>query len=101
MFLNHLSSCIGVQALENIQNAGMAKKISFKDLKHALVKIHVNRFGDAYSVEPTKREVAKICEKINFDPSDLKPLGLKQEAVPNSNTTSKKQPQEASPNTSE
>lgn len=101
LFLNHLSSCIGVQALENIQNAGMAKKISFKDLKHALVKIHVNRFGDAYSVEPIKREVAKICEKINFDPSDLKPLGLKQEAVPNSNTTSKKQPQEASPNTSE
>ena len=98
LFLNHLSACIGVSALENIQQAGLSKKISFKDLKVALSKIHVNRFGDTYSVEPIKREVAKICEKIGFDPSDLQLLGLKQEAVPGSSGTSGERPQDTSPN---
>ena len=98
MFLNHLSACIGVSALENIQQAGLSKKISFKDLKVALSKIHVNRFGDTYSVEQIKREVDKICEKIGFDPSDLQLLGLKQEAVPGSSGTSGERPQDTSPN---
>ncbi len=100
LFLKHLSACIGVSVLENLQLAGLSKNISFKDIKTALSKIHVNRFGYSYSVEPIKREVAKICEKINFDPSDLKPLGLKQETIPSSSVASRERPQDASPNAS-
>lgn len=97
LFLDHICACIGIIVLENIHISGQSKKISFKDLRHALIKIHINRFGDMYSVDPIKNEVAKICKAINFDPSDLKPLGLKQEAVQNPSSTGQERPQDASP----
>ena len=50
-----------------------------------------------YSVDPIKNEIAKVCKAINFDPSDLKPLGLKQEAVQNPSSTGQERPQDASP----
>lgn len=76
LFLNHLSSIIGINTIEEIATIGESKNISYKDLTQTLVKIKAGKIDGKWVVYPVKRSVQKLCEKIQFNPKELKELGL-------------------------
>ena len=76
LFLNHLSSIIGINTIEEIATIGESKNISYKDLTQTLVKIKAGKMDGKWVVYPVKRSVQKLCEKIQFNPKELKELGL-------------------------
>lgn len=76
LFLNHLSSIIGISAIEEIASIGESKNISYKDLMQTLVKIKAGKVDKKWVVYPVKKSVRKICEKMQFDPHDLAGLKL-------------------------
>ena len=76
LFLNHLSSIIGVNAIEEIASIGESKNISYKDLAQTLIKIKAGTVDGKWVVYPIKKSVQKLCEKMQFNPSDLTALGL-------------------------
>lgn len=76
LFLNHLSTIIGVNAIEEIASIGESKNISYKDLIQTLVKIKAGKIDEKWIVYPIKKSVQKLCEKIQYNPSELIALGL-------------------------
>lgn len=76
LFLNHLSSIIGVNAIEEIASIGESKNISYKDLMQTLVKIKAGKMDEKWTVYLIKKSVQKLCEKMQFTPYDLAGLGL-------------------------
>lgn len=76
LFLNHLSSIIGVNAIEEIASIGESKNISYKDLAQTLVKIKAGKIDGKWVVYPIKKSVEKLCEKMQFNPNELAALGL-------------------------
>lgn len=76
LFLNHLSTIIGVNAIEEIASIGEAKNISYKDLTQTLIKIKAGKIDGKWMVYPIKKSVQKLCEKMQFNPNDLTGLML-------------------------
>lgn len=76
LFLNHLSSIIGVNAIEEIASIGESKNISYKDLAQTLIKIKAGKADGKWTVYPVKKSVQKLCEKMQLNPYDLTGLGL-------------------------
>ena len=71
LFLNHLSSILGVDAIENIARIGESKNISFKDLVQTLVKIKAYHMDEKWHVAPVKQAVQRLCNRLGIDPFDL------------------------------
>ena len=67
LFLNHLSSTIGIQAIEEIAGIGESKNISLKDLIQTLRKIKAGKINGTLQSPPVKRSVSKLCSTIGFD----------------------------------
>lgn len=67
LFLNHLSSTIGIQAIEEIAGIGESKNISLKDLIQTLRKIKAGKINGTWQIPPVKRSVSKLCSTIGFD----------------------------------
>ncbi len=76
LFLNHLSSTICINAIENIASIEESKNISYKDLTQSLVKIKAGRIDESWLVNPVKKSVRRICGKMNIDIDDLSSLDL-------------------------
>ena len=76
LFLNHLSSMIGVNAIEEIASIGESKNISYKDLAQTLIKIKAGKADGKWTVYPVKKSVQKLCEKMQLNPYDLTGMGL-------------------------
>ncbi len=49
LFLNHLSTIIGVNAIEEIASIGESKNISYKDLAQTLIKIKAGKMDGTHS----------------------------------------------------
>ena len=67
LFLNHLSTTMGVQAIEDINAADESKNISLKDLIQTLRKIKICKLGDTWSIVPVKRSVEALGIKLGID----------------------------------
>ena len=67
LFLNHLSSMMGMDCITSIAEIGEDKTLSLEDLKQSLGKIMVSKLKDQWLVSPIKRSVEKIIEKLNFE----------------------------------
>ena len=76
LFLNHLSTIIGVNAIEEIASIGESKNISYKDLAQTLIKIKAGKMDGKWVVYPIKKCVQLLCEKMQFNPNDLTALKL-------------------------
>lgn len=76
LFLNHLSTIIGVNAIEEIASIGESKNISYKDLSQTFIKIKAGKIDGKWVVCPIKKSVQKLCGKMQFDPNDLTGLKL-------------------------
>lgn len=74
LFLNHLSACITVDAIEEIGRLEQTKNISYKDLMQTLIKIKVVKIDDKWSLPPMKRSVQKLCEKMKLEFKNLPEL---------------------------
>ena len=74
--LNHLSSIISINMIEDIASIGESKNISYKDLVQTLTKIKANIGSEKISIVPIKKSVNKLCSKLNYDPTDLSNLNL-------------------------
>lgn len=67
LFLNHISSIIGMDALNDIAGIGENKNISLEDLKQMLGKLMACRIDDEWQIAPVKNSVRRLMEKLNFD----------------------------------
>ncbi len=76
LFLNHLSTIVGVNALEEIASIGESKNISYKDLTQTLIKIKAGKIDGKWVVYPIKKSVQRLCGKMQFNPNDLTELKL-------------------------
>lgn len=76
LFLNHLSTIIGINAIEEIASIGKSKYISYKDLIRTLIKIKAGKVDGKWMVYPIKKSVQRLCEKMQFNPNDLAELRL-------------------------
>ena len=71
LFLNHLSTLIGVNTIEEIASIGESKNISYKDLTQTLIKFKAGKIDGRWIVYPIKKSVQRLCEKMLYDPCDL------------------------------
>lgn len=78
LFLNHLSACIGVDAIERIASIGESKNVSYKDLTQTLVKLKANMINGQWAVAPVKKSVRHLCQKLQIDMTDLSVLEIEQ-----------------------
>ena len=69
LFLNHLSSMMGMNCITDIAAMNEDKNISLEDLKQTLGKIMATRVQGEWLVAPVKRSVAKLLDKFDFNPS--------------------------------
>lgn len=76
LFLNHLSSIIGVRIIEEIASIGESKNISLEDLTETLLKIKAEKYEDEWRVTPVKKKVQTLCKRMGIDPNDLTNLKL-------------------------
>lgn len=76
LFLNHLSSIISINAIEEIASIKESKNISYKDLTQTLTKIKANYIDGKWMVAPVKKSVQSLCEKMDYNPKDLSELNL-------------------------
>lgn len=76
LFLNHLSSVLGVKAIEHIGAVDESKNVSLRDLTQTLIKIKATLMNGSWSVFPIKRSVRSLCSKLAFDARDMNPLPL-------------------------
>ncbi len=75
LFLNHLSSILSIRILEEISAIGEEKNISYKDFVQTLVKIKSNIVSETeWRVVPIKKSVQKLCDKLEYDPSDFQSI---------------------------
>ncbi len=68
LFLNHLTTTIGVQTIEETALIGESKNISYKDLMQTLVKINAGLIDGEWHIYPTPKSARTICEKMGFSP---------------------------------
>ena len=54
LFLNRLSSCIGMECLADIARFGEDKNISFEDLRQTLGRIMASKVNGQWRVSPVK-----------------------------------------------
>ena len=66
LFLNHLSSILGVNTIEEIASVGESKNISMKDLIQTLIKIKACHIDNKWSVPPVKQSVQRLCDKLSI-----------------------------------
>ena len=69
LFLNHLSSMMGMDCITDIAAMNEDKNTSLEDLKQTLGKIMATRVQGEWLVAPVKRSVAKLLDKFDFNPS--------------------------------
>lgn len=69
LFLNHLSSTIGINTIEEIAGIGESKNISLKDLIQTLRKIKAGKLNGTWQIPPVKKSVSRLCGKMKFDPT--------------------------------
>ena len=76
LFLNHLSSMMSIRVLDEIENIGESKNISYHDLTRTLTKIKANindpKNSKEWKIVPIKKAVINLCKKLKFDPKDYK-----------------------------
>ena len=65
LFLNHLSSKIGVSSIEEIATLEESKNISLEDLHQTLAKITASRVINEWQVSPIKKATQKLLDKLN------------------------------------
>ena len=82
LFLNHLSSMMGMDCITSIAEIGEDKTISLEDLKQSLGKIMVSKLKDQWLVSPIKRSVEKIIEKLNFEVTAKEIAAIVAEGMP-------------------
>ena len=82
LFLNHLSSCIGMECLADIARLGEDKNISFEDLRQTFGRIMASKVNGQWSVSPVKSATQKLMNKLQFtiEDADLEAL-LQKDAV--------------------
>ncbi len=76
LFLNHLSSSIGMECLAEIARLGEDKNISFEDLRQTLSRIMATKKNGHWSLSPIKNATKKLMNKLQFeiDDADLETL---------------------------
>ena len=76
LFLNHLSAMMSIRVLDEIENIGESKNISYHDLTRTLTKIKANindpKNSKEWKIVPIKKAVINLCKKLKFDPKDYK-----------------------------
>ena len=87
LFLNHLSSCIGMECLADIARLGEDKNISFEDLRQTFGRIMASKVNGQWSVSPVKSATQKLMNKLQFtiEDADLEAL-LPKEAIESGTT---------------
>ena len=82
LFLNHLSSCIGMECLADIARLEEDKNISFEDLRQTFGRIMASKVNGQWSVSPVKSATQKLMNKLQFtiEDADLEAL-LQKDAV--------------------
>ena len=70
LFLNHLSSMIGIGCLDEIAAIDESKNISLNDLKATLNKICACKIGATWQVAPIKKGVQKLLSKMDLSISN-------------------------------
>ena len=82
LFLNYLSSCIGMECLADIARLGEDKNISFEDLRQTFGRIMASKVNGQWSVSPVKSATQKLMNKLQFtiEDADLEAL-LQKDAV--------------------
>ena len=70
LFLNHLSSMIGIGLIQEIAHIGQSKNVSLKDLTQTLSKITASKIGGKWQVAPIKKSVMTLLQKMKTSVSD-------------------------------
>jgi len=70
LFLNHLSSTIGISAIEELGQIAEGKNVSFNDLNAALRRITASKIGKEWQIAPVKKATCSILNKIGFSIQD-------------------------------
>ena len=70
LFLNHLSSSIGMECLADIARLGEDKNIFFEDLRQTLGRIMASKVNGQWSVSPIKNATQKLMNKLQFSIED-------------------------------
>lgn len=80
LFLNHLSSLLGVQSICDLAAQEESKNVSFEDLRQMLGKITASHIDGQWQIAPVKKAVQRLMDKLqlSLQLDDLKkalPLG--------------------------
>ena len=86
LFLNRLSSCIGMECLADIARFGENKNISFEDLRQTLGRIMASKVNGQWRVLPVKSATQKLMNKLQFTIEDADLEALLQKDVVESGT---------------
>lgn len=80
LFLNHLSTSIGMACLADMARLGEEEAISFEDLRQTLGRIMASKVNGQWSVSPIKNATQKLMNKLQFsiEDADLEALLLKE-----------------------
>ena len=70
LFLNHLSSSIGISAIEDLGQIEEGKSVSFNDLNAALARITASKVGKEWQIAPVKKATCNILNKVGFNIQD-------------------------------
>ena len=76
LFLNHLSSITAMSCIDELCKLNLLKQFSLNDLRYRLRKVTADLIDGKWIVKPVKSEVRLLCQKLNFDISDLSIFGL-------------------------
>lgn len=76
LFLNHLSSMVCIDAIEEIAAAGRSKEISYKDLVQSLSKIKACRVDEEWQIAPIKARVQTLCRNLAIEIPDISTVDL-------------------------
>jgi hypothetical protein len=71
LFLNHLSSSIGISVIEDLGKIEEGKPVSFNDLNAALARITASKVGKEWQIAPVKQATGNILNKVGFKIEDL------------------------------
>ena len=86
LFLNHLSSSIGMECLADIARLGEDKNIFFEDLRQTLGRIMASKVNGQWSVSPIKNATQKLMNKLQFSIEDADLEALLPKKVTESGT---------------
>lgn len=70
LFLNHLSSMIGIGLIQEIAHLGQSKNVSLKDLIQTYSKITASKINGKWQVAPIKKSVRTLLQKMGTTISD-------------------------------